>query len=162
MLYCIMDYTYKIHIHLEDIVLIRGIYTHFKHIPRLIIGDTLFFNHSKEEWIDENFFAEHNILENIQKNLIKSKQAMIDKGCHEEHSEWMKENNPASNTIWVNNGKNNKRVPETNIPKGFVKGRFKDYKLKRIERTCPHCGKVGKGPNMKRYHFDKCKKVLDK
>lgn len=24
--------------------------------------------------------------------------------------------------------------------------------------TCPHCAKVGKGPNMKRYHFDNCKK----
>ena len=23
--------------------------------------------------------------------------------------------------------------------------------------TCPHCNLVGKGPNMKRYHFDKCK-----
>ena len=26
-----------------------------------------------------------------------------------------------------------------------------------IEYTCPHCYKVGRGPNMKRYHFDKCK-----
>lgn len=23
---------------------------------------------------------------------------------------------------------------------------------------CPHCGKIGKGPNMKRYHFNNCKK----
>ena len=26
--------------------------------------------------------------------------------------------------------------------------------------TCPHCGKVGKGGNMTRYHFDKCKLLL--
>jgi len=26
-----------------------------------------------------------------------------------------------------------------------------------IEYTCPYCTKVGRGPNMKRYHFDKCK-----
>ena len=26
-----------------------------------------------------------------------------------------------------------------------------------VEYTCPHCNKTGKGPNMKRYHFDKCK-----
>jgi hypothetical protein len=26
-----------------------------------------------------------------------------------------------------------------------------------LERTCPHCGKVGKGGNMLRYHFDNCK-----
>jgi len=24
-------------------------------------------------------------------------------------------------------------------------------------RTCPHCGRVGGGPNMTRYHFDNCK-----
>ena len=26
------------------------------------------------------------------------------------------------------------------------------------EYECPHCGKIGKGPNMKRYHFNNCKK----
>lgn len=26
-----------------------------------------------------------------------------------------------------------------------------------IEHVCPHCGKIGKGNNMFRYHFDKCK-----
>jgi hypothetical protein len=25
--------------------------------------------------------------------------------------------------------------------------------------TCPRCGRVGKGPGMKRYHFDRCKQV---
>ncbi len=25
------------------------------------------------------------------------------------------------------------------------------------EKTCPHCGKNGAGPNMTRYHFDNCK-----
>lgn len=25
------------------------------------------------------------------------------------------------------------------------------------KRTCPHCGKIGGGPNMTRYHFEKCK-----
>lgn len=26
-----------------------------------------------------------------------------------------------------------------------------------VEHTCPFCNKVGKGPGMKRYHFDNCK-----
>jgi hypothetical protein len=26
-----------------------------------------------------------------------------------------------------------------------------------VIHTCPHCGKIGKGPIMKRHHFDKCK-----
>lgn len=25
------------------------------------------------------------------------------------------------------------------------------------KQTCPHCGKIGGGPNMKRYHLDNCK-----
>jgi group I intron endonuclease len=25
-----------------------------------------------------------------------------------------------------------------------------------VNRSCPHCGKTGKGPQMFRYHFDKC------
>lgn len=35
----------------------------------------------------------------------------------------------------------------------------KPNKWNTIEYTCPHCSKVGKGPNMKRYHFDKCKQA---
>lgn len=31
----------------------------------------------------------------------------------------------------------------------------KSHKL--IEKTCPYCGKIGSGPNMTRYHFNKCK-----
>lgn len=30
---------------------------------------------------------------------------------------------------------------------------------KQIQRTCPHCGMIGKGNAMKRWHFDNCKKV---
>jgi hypothetical protein len=30
--------------------------------------------------------------------------------------------------------------------------------VKRNEYTCPRCNFTGKGPNMKRYHFDNCKK----
>jgi hypothetical protein len=29
--------------------------------------------------------------------------------------------------------------------------------MERTELVCPHCKLVGKGPNMKRYHFDNCK-----
>lgn len=32
-------------------------------------------------------------------------------------------------------------------------------KLKRVSKTCPHCNKTGSGPNMTRYHFDKCSMV---
>lgn len=29
--------------------------------------------------------------------------------------------------------------------------------VKKYELTCPHCGKEGRGPSMKRFHFDRCK-----
>jgi len=30
----------------------------------------------------------------------------------------------------------------------------------RVERECPHCGKIGKGSAMNRYHFNKCNKIV--
>lgn len=39
------------------------------------------------------------------------------------------------------------------------KERTKNMSGPRKEQTCPHCGKTGRGGNMKRYHFDNCKDV---
>jgi hypothetical protein len=33
---------------------------------------------------------------------------------------------------------------------------FKTTNMNRTTKTCPHCNKTGKGPNMSRYHFDNC------
>ena len=35
--------------------------------------------------------------------------------------------------------------------------RLKEVAKNRPRLTCPHCGLVGSAPNMKRFHFDKCK-----
>lgn len=32
--------------------------------------------------------------------------------------------------------------------------------MKYVESKCPHCGKIGRGGNMKRYHFDNCKNKI--
>lgn len=34
-----------------------------------------------------------------------------------------------------------------------------NYSKVQLEVECPHCHKLGKGPNMTRYHFDKCKSI---
>ena len=39
--------------------------------------------------------------------------------------------------------------------KGRAINKGRKYKMKLVK--CPHCGKEGKGGNMTRYHFDKCK-----
>lgn len=104
------------------------------------------------------------ILENpdlVEENTLKAICSMHKIGedglnGHERHAIWMKENNPTANTIWVNNGTINLRVDSDSIPDGFVKGRL-GFKMKRKERTCPHCNLTGKGPNMTRYHFENCK-----
>ena len=33
--------------------------------------------------------------------------------------------------------------------------------MNRKEYTCPHCGKIGRGPGMKRYHFEKCRFIAE-
>lgn len=63
-----------------------------------------------------------------------------------------------SQKVWITDGKNNRRINQgEELPEGWSKGRVFKEKHKRKEYICPHCGKVGKGPNMKRYHFDNCK-----
>lgn len=58
--------------------------------------------------------------------------------------------------IWVNDGSKTLMVSKDSIPEGFKKGRM-SISCTRTEMVCPHCSKIGKGPNMKRYHFDNCK-----
>jgi hypothetical protein len=61
-------------------------------------------------------------------------------------------------TIWVNNSLEELRVDRSNIPDGYVLGRLKTIKGHKYEdKECPHCGKIGSGGNMKRYHFENCK-----
>lgn len=68
-------------------------------------------------------------------------------------------NNPAYDTVWITNGIINKRVKINSIfPENFYLGRTKHKKSILKEHTCPYCGLTGKGSNMKRYHFDNCKK----
>jgi hypothetical protein len=38
---------------------------------------------------------------------------------------------------------------------GVTKGRHSPNNYS--SKTCPHCGKIGKGPNMSRYHFNNCR-----
>lgn len=38
--------------------------------------------------------------------------------------------------------------------------KLKGKKKRQITKICPHCRKMGKGPNMSRYHFNKCKNYL--
>lgn len=54
---------------------------------------------------------------------------------------------PFKGKVWPT-GKDHHRYGQTYLP--FVEMNKKEY-------TCPHCQKIGKGPGMKRYHFDNCK-----
>jgi len=55
-----------------------------------------------------------------------------------------------------------KKISESNTGKKMSEDAINNYKKSRIgmkykESECPHCGKVGGGGNMMRYHFDNCK-----
>lgn len=56
--------------------------------------------------------------------------------------------------------KGNKRLDITgeNHPR-YGKKFEKLSAMNSVEYTCPHCGKNGKGPGMKRYHFNNCKGI---
>ena len=73
--------------------------------------------------------------------------------------------NGAGNAGKPKSEEHKKKIAEAH--KGKVRGEFseewkqalKDAQARQPIRTCPHCGVTGKGANMTRYHFDKCKKV---
>ena len=98
----------------------------------------------------------------VEENRKKMINALLQKdenglNYHDRHSLYMLENNPTSNSTWINNGLSNKRIKENEpIPEGWLVGRL-SFKMTRTEKVCPHCNKIGRGPNMTRYHFDNCK-----
>lgn len=51
---------------------------------------------------------------------------------------------------------------EAKLKKSLAQKKLRDEGMHFSQKifTCPHCGKIGKGVNMKRYHFDKCKSSL--
>ena len=96
----------------------------------------------------------------------------------EEHKRKISEAHKGKPKPWLigtRNGAGNAGKPKSEEHKrkiakahtGKVRGEFseewkqalKDAQASQPIRTCPHCGVTGKGANMTRYHFDKCKKV---
>ena len=96
----------------------------------------------------------------------------------EEHKRKISEAHKGKPKPWLigtRNGAGNAGKPKSEAHKrkiaeahtGKVRGEFseewkqalKDAQARQPIRTCPHCGVTGKGANMTRYHFDKCKKV---
>lgn len=46
-----------------------------------------------------------------------------------------------------------------NLKKANIENGIKRKGIKRLQLTCPHCKKIGGNSQMKRYHFDNCKKA---
>ena len=62
-----------------------------------------------------------------------------------------------SGMSWWNNGETSTRTEKSPGPE-WKPGRLKTWVAKQSTTTCPHCSKVGSVVNMKRWHFDNCKK----
>lgn len=89
--------------------------------------------------------------------ILDTRKDTDGKTAREKHSEWMLENNPTRETIWINDGQTNLRIGKFDtIPIGFKKGRLMK---KQGLTSCPVCGKVGSQGNLKRYHFSNCKEM---
>jgi len=57
-------------------------------------------------------------------------------------------------TVWGTRSENMKDVPiETRCASAAAGAKT----INNLEYTCPHCGKEGRSPSMKRWHFDRCK-----
>lgn len=90
----------------------------------------------------------------------------------EKHLEYFKENNPMKNEESRKKSSISLKEWHKNNDNPFLGKTHSEESKKKISEankgrvfekiTCPHCGKDGAGPNMKRYHFDNCKENPDK
>lgn len=82
----------------------------------------------------------------LDSNSQREKQTRkLEKGIHHfQDPEWQKQKTKNA----VENGKHN-----------FLGGEIQRRPRKAKEYKCPHCGFLGKGGTMKRWHFDKCKSL---
>lgn len=77
---------------------------------------------------------------------------------------WMIGNkNATSNKGRINSKEHNEKIALSKLGKKRApfteewKQALKDAKKRQPTVECPHCGVIGKGPNMTRYHFRNCK-----
>jgi hypothetical protein len=119
------------------------------------------------------FLGEKNPMYGIK--LIGENNGMFGKKHSPEAIEKIKksktgENNSIYGKVWINDGNKQKYIEKSNIEEfksnGWILGRLNDttekikQKIKGFKYnqvTCNKCGKIGSGPNMKRYHFENCK-----
>jgi hypothetical protein len=98
-------------------------------IQKIIAGNVgKTFNHSEET------------KDKCRRSKLGDKNPMYGKIITEEHRQKLKDNAPR-NKPWLG-----KKFSAEHLAKLS------------IERTCPHCNKIGKGSAMNRYHMDNCKK----
>jgi len=81
-------------------------------------------------------------------NVLKGYEVFKDKIIFENYD---------TTKVYITKDRKNRMVPRSELSKyeetGWVLGRYQK------QVTCPHCGKVGSGANMGRYHFDNCKTI---
>ena len=103
--------------------------------------------------------------EEKERRRIKHLEAMRSDEVRKKMSDWhMLNDHPARGTNWYNDGKKSYRLSDDSPlikELSLMRGRL-SFKVVKKESTCPYCGLVGRGGNMKRYHFENCrnKKVL--
>lgn len=125
--------------------------------PSKLKENKLKISEGNKLWYLNNPDKAKELKEKIAKSMLKKDESGLN--VCERHSKYMLENNPTKNTVWANNNEVNIRCNKDNIPDGYKLGRLKMV-IKRTQMICPHCNREGKGPNMKRYHFDNCKSLI--
>lgn len=95
----------------------------------------------------------------IEYQKLKHLEAMRSEKVREKLKNWNEINNPVRDTNWYNDGIKSYRLKDDDpmiVKNSLNIGRL-PFKMIKKESICPHCGLIGKGGNMKRYHFDNCK-----
>ena len=84
----------------------------------------------------------------VRKQISEKLKGRVSPNKDKELSQTHRENLSKAQKDWLETNQH------PNLGRTWKHSKKREY----TEVTCPKCGKSGKGPNMKRYHFENCKK----
>ena len=96
---------------------------------------------------NNNGFKGKTHTDEVRKQISEKLKGRVSPNKDTELSETHRENLSKAQTEWLKNH------DHPNKGKNWKHSKKREY----TEVTCPYCGKIGKGPNMNRYHFANCK-----
>ena len=113
----------------------------------------------RSDLLKKRWATDEEYVKKMKNSTIKQNKERLENGTHpflnSAHQEWAAKRRDEAIRQLVLEGKHNFQTKEM-----AIKSTERALKRNSIVHSCPNCHKVGKGPVMKRHHFNNCKLLV--